>query len=44
MINLKKLLPARTIELGDVIGLVSVYICDRLWEKGAFGAITKLEI
>ena len=27
MISLKKLLPARTIELGDVIGLVSVYIC-----------------
>ena len=26
MISLKKLLPARTIELGDVIGLVSVYI------------------
>ena len=24
MISLKKLLPARTIELGDVIGLVSV--------------------
>ena len=21
-----------------------MYICDRLWEKGAFGAITKLEI
>ena len=27
MISFKKLLPARTIELGDVIGLVSVYIC-----------------
>ena len=26
MISLKKVLPVRTIELGDVIGLVSVYI------------------
>ena len=33
----KMSLPARASEQGNVIGSVSVYICDRLWENGAFG-------